>query len=102
MNPIYSVMILICILSLITMSMLVRCNVTLASKTKMWFIVTFTGIALGMTAEFFRTMMESYPVSNDLYRMVTLMEFCITPIMPIPLSLACGIKKPAFYWLLTF
>ena len=63
----------------------------------MWFIITFAGIALGMTAEFFRTVMENYPVSNDLYRMVTLLEFCITPIMPIPLSRACGIKKPAFF-----
>jgi len=96
MNPIYCVMILICVLSLITTSMLVKCNVTLASKTKMWFIITFIGIALGMTAEFFRTVMECYSVSHDLYRMVTLMEFCITPILPIPLSLACGIKKPAF------
>lgn len=97
MNPIYGVMILICILSLITTSMLVKYNVTLSFNTKMWFIVTFIGISLGMTAEFFRAFMESYPMSNTLYRSVTLIEFCITPVMPIPLSLACGIRKPAFY-----
>lgn len=97
MNPIYGIMILICVLSMITASMLVRCNVTLSFKTKMWFIITFIGISLGMTAEFLRALMESHPVSNELYRIVTLMEFCITPIMPIPLSLACGIRKPAFF-----
>ena len=94
MNPIYSVMILICILSMITMSLLVIRSVTLLSKSKMWFIITFMGIAFGMTAEFLREVFDTYPISNTLYRVITLAEFCITPILPIPLSIACGIKKP--------
>lgn len=97
MNPIYGVMILICVLSMVTMSMLVSCNVTLTNKSRMWFVITFMGIALGMTAEFLRGVLDVNPISNDLYKIVTLKEFCITPIMPIPLSLACGIKKPAVY-----
>ena len=48
MNPIYGVMILICVLSMITMSLLVKCSVTLTSKTKKWFIITFMGIAFGI------------------------------------------------------
>ena len=52
MNPIYGVMILICILSMITLSMLVKRSVTLSAKTKMWFMLTFMGITFGMTAEF--------------------------------------------------
>ncbi|MBO5304010.1 MAG: HD domain-containing protein [Lachnospiraceae bacterium] len=96
MNPIYSVMIFVCVLSMVTMSLLVRCNVTLASKAKMWFMLTFMGIAFGMTAEFLRTVLDANPISNDLYKIITLVEFCITPMLPIPLSLACGIKKPAF------
>lgn len=95
MNSIYSVMILICVLSMFTMSMLVRCNVTLTTKAKMWFIITFIGITFGMTAEFIRTVHDVNPIPNDLYKIITLAEFCITPILPIPLSLACGIKKPA-------
>lgn len=95
MNSIYSVMILICVLSMTTMSLLVRCNVTLASKAKRWFMITFMGIAFGMTAEFLRTVLDANPISSDLYKIITLAEFCITPMMPIPLSLACGIKKPA-------
>lgn len=95
MNSIYSVMILICVLSMFTMSMLVRCNVTLTTKAKMWFIITFIGITFGMTAEFIRAVHDIYPIPNDLYKIITLAEFCITPILPIPLSLACGIKKPA-------
>ena len=98
MNPIYGVMILICVLSMITTSMLVKSNVTLSAKTKMWFIITFAEISLGMATEFLRAMMESYPVSNDLYRIVTLVEFCVTPMIPISLSLACGIRRPAFFF----
>lgn len=98
MNSIYGVMILICILSLITTSMLVRCSVTLSFKTKIWFITAFVVISLGMTAEFLRALMESYPVSNELYRIVTLMEFCITPIIPLFFSLACGIRRPAYFF----
>ncbi|MBP3610005.1 MAG: HD domain-containing protein [Lachnospiraceae bacterium] len=97
MNPIYSVMILICILSMLTMSVLVRKSVTLTNKTKMWFIITFIGISFGMTAEFLRTVLDANPISNELYRLITLAEFCITPMLPIPLSLACGIKKPAVF-----
>lgn len=53
MNPIYSVMILICILSMTTLSILTKCSVALTSKAKMWFVITFMGIAFGMTAEFY-------------------------------------------------
>ena len=95
MNPIYSVMILICVLSMITMSVLVKCNVTLTARTKMWFIITFIGIAFGMTAEFLRTALDVNPISNSLYKIITLIEFCVTPMLPIPLSFACGVKKRA-------
>ena len=95
MNPIYGVMILICVLSLVTLSMLARCSTTLTSEAKRWFIITFMGIGLGMTAEFLRTLLDVNPISIELYMGITLVEFCITPMLPIPLSLACGIRKPA-------
>ena len=97
MNPIYSVMIPVCALSLITTAMLAGCNVTLSLRKKIWFIVTFVGISFGATAEFVRTLLEIHPMSSGLYKVVTLLEFSITPIMPVPLSLACGIKKQAHY-----
>lgn len=95
LNPIYCIMILNCVLTMITMSILVKCNTTLTAKAKMWFVVTFMGIAFGTLAEFFRAVLDVHPISVDLYRIITLMEFCITPILPIPLSLACGIQKHA-------
>lgn len=97
MNPVYSVMVFVCILSMITMSILVRNNTTLAFKAKKWFVITFMGIALGITAEFLRAVLDINPLSDDLYRIITLVEFCITPMLPIPISLACGIRKPAVY-----
>lgn len=81
---------------MVAMSFHIRSKVFLTKQAKMWFILTFLGIVLGMSAEFLRGFLEIHPVSPALYTFVTLAEFCITPIMPIPLSLACGIKKPAY------
>ena len=96
MNPIYSVVVLICVLSMLTMSMLVKCNTNLSHNNKKWFIVTFIGIAFAMTIEFSRAILDVHPVSDELYKILVLVEFCITPLLPIPLSLACGIEKRAF------
>lgn len=40
-------------------------------------------------------MLDANPMSNELYKFITVTEFCVTPMIPIPLSLACGIRKPA-------
>ncbi len=80
-----------------TMSMFVRCNSTLSKESKKWFIITFIGISIGMMAETTRAILDVYRISPTLYRIITLIEFSITPLFPIPLSLACGIKKPAKY-----
>lgn len=97
MNYIYLVMILICLLIMFTMSMFVRCNSTLSKESKKWFIITFIGISIGIFAETSRAILDVYRISPVLYRIITLIEFSITPLFPIPLSLACGIKKPAKY-----
>ncbi len=97
MNYIYLVMILISLLIMFTMSMFVRCNSTLSKESKKWFIITFIGISIGMMAETARAILDVYRISPVLYRIITLIEFSITPLFPIPLSLACGIKKPAKY-----
>lgn len=97
MNLVYVVMILICILIMFTMSMVVRCNSTLTKNSKKWFVITFIGISAAMLAELGRSVLDKHPISVELYRYITLIEFCITPLLPIPLSLACGIKKPALY-----
>ena len=93
MNPIYCVLISICILSMLTMVLMAKANTTLSPKAKFWFIITFLGIAFGMCAEFTRGFLEVYPISNTFYKIITLLEFIITPMLPIPLSMACGIKK---------
>lgn len=51
MNLVYSVVILICVLSMLTMSIHVKGSLTLTKQAKIWFVVTFMGIALGATAE---------------------------------------------------
>ncbi|MBO5247665.1 MAG: HD domain-containing protein [Eubacterium sp.] len=96
MNPIYYVMICVCILSMISMSILVNCKSSLSKMVKCWFTITFMGIALASSAEMVRSILDTRPVSADLYKTITLLEFCITPLLPLPLSLACGIKKQAY------
>ena len=97
MNYIYIVMISICILIMLTMSVIVKSNTTLTVKSKRWFVVTFIGIALAMGAELSRSILDKNPISSGLYRFITVIEFSITPLLPVPLSMACGIKKPAKY-----
>ena len=97
MNYIYCVMVCICLLSMLTLCMFVKCSTTQTKESKKWFIITFIGIAIGISAEFIRSILDIYPISKDLYRMITFIEFSVTPLLPIPLSLACGIKKPALY-----
>ncbi len=96
MNPIYSVVVLICVLSMVTMSLLVRCNTILSHENKKWFVITFLGIAFAMTIEFSRAILDVNPISDELYKTLVLMEFCVTPLLPIPLSKACGVKKKVF------
>ena len=95
MNYIYCVLILTCVLTMITMTIIVKTNNTLDKVSKRWFTITFLGIALAMLAEFSRAFLDIHPVSSTLYKFITLLEFCLTPMLPIPLSLAFGIRKPA-------
>ncbi len=96
MNPIYCVVVLICVLSMVTMVLLIRCNTTLSADSKKWFMITVLGIASAMTIEFLRGVLDVHPISAGLYKFLVLTEFCITPLLPVPLSLACGIRKKSF------
>ena len=80
---------------MVTMALHVRSQIGSSRQEKMWFIVTFIGIAAGALAELIRDMLDSRPLSDEIYRLVTVIEFSITPMMPVFLSRACGIKKPA-------
>lgn len=95
MNYIYCVLILTSVLSMITMTIIVKTNTTLDRTSRTWFRITFLGIALAMFAEFSRAFLDVHPLSPTLYKIITLLEFSITPMLPIPLSLACGVRKAA-------
>lgn len=71
MNYIYCVMVCICLLSMLTLCMFVKCSTTQTKESKKWFIITFIGIAIGISAEFIRSILDIYPISKDLYRMIT-------------------------------
>ena len=66
MNYIYCVLILTCVLTMITMTIIVKTNNTLDKVSKRWFTITFLGIALAMVAEFSRAFLDVHPVSSTL------------------------------------
>lgn len=90
-------MIVICVMSMVTMCFHVHSKVFLSNHQKAWFVVTFIGIAVGAAVEFLRAWLEAEQMLPVLYKCITLAEFCITPMLPVPLSLACGIKKPVYF-----
>ena len=95
MDSIYSVMILSCVVVMIGMSFHVGGNAILPAPSRRWFILAFIGIALAALAELAGVRLDEYRIFPGVHRFVKLMEFCIAPMVAIPVFFACGIRKPA-------
>ena len=92
---IYYVMILTCILAMLTIICHVHGNVVLSKSSRFWFTLAFLGNIFGATAECLGAVLDRHPVSPAFHSFVTLSEFCLTPLIAVFLSFACGVKKPA-------
>ena len=95
MNPIYPALIGACILAMIAMTVHVRANATLSHADKRWFSLCFLGIALGAAAECLGDILDIVASPAFLHAAVKLIEFCLTPLIPILLAYACGRMKSA-------
>ncbi len=80
---------------MIGMSFHVCTNAFFSRYTKIWFVCAFLGIALGAAAEYFGTFLNVHTMPPAVHTVVTLTEFCVTPTIPVLISFACGIKRPA-------
>lgn len=80
---------------MVAMTVHVRCNATLSSVDKRWFSLSFLGIALGAATECLGDLLDIVPCPAGLHAAVKLVEFCLTPLIPVVLAYACGKLKSA-------
>lgn len=95
MNPIYSVMILLCIITSLGMGFHVYFSSVISRWSKGWFISVYVCTALGAAAEFACCFMDVHPTARELHLAVKVLEFCITPVFPVLIAFACGMEKNA-------
>ena len=93
MNPIYCVIVAVCILSCVTMFFHMQNNSILSKTSKFWFTLVFWGVALGALIEFLGDWMNVTGGSPVLHLGIKVLEFCITPWMPVLMAFACGMEK---------
>lgn len=93
MNPVYSVMILLCVIASIGMGFHVYSNTVLVRRSKLWFIAVYVCTALGAIAEYACSYMDIHPVNGSIHLAVKVLEFCITPLFPVLIAFGCGMEK---------
>lgn len=94
MDYFYGVIILVCILSMITLAVDVGRNTVLTVSNIRWFRVTFILVAVGALCEFLGATMSNFEDKNILlHALITLGEFCITPILAVFLAKSCGVRR---------
>ena len=91
----YNVIIMVCVLSMGTMSIHVCNNGAFSKEKKGWFTAAFLLVAVCALSECVGTNLTQRGTGRELHYVLTTLEFCMTPFIPVCMSLACGIKKPA-------
>ena len=90
----YTVIIIICVLTMISLAIDVGKNTILNKSDIKWFKLTFILVALGAACEYFGVVMDKYggypPV---LHKFITLIEFSVSPYLPVCLARSCGMKR---------
>ena len=91
----YNVIILVCVLSMVTMSIHVHNNTAFSADKRKWFIATFMLVSVCAISECIGTALSDYNLGREFHYALTLIEFCMLPFIPVCMSFACEIKKPA-------
>ena len=90
----YTVTIIICILSMITLAIDVGKNTILNKSDIKWFRYTFILAALGATCEYCGVLFDKTGCApQKLHWFITYLEFCISPFLAICLARSCGMKR---------
>ena len=94
MNHNYTVTIIICILSMVTMAIDVGKNTILKKTEIKWFRLSFILAALGAACEYLGVLFDKTSCAPaKVHQLVTFAEFCISPYLAVFLARSCGMKK---------
>jgi len=92
---IYNVIIILCVLCMVTMSVHTMNNVVFSTAKKHWFVTAFVLVAMCAIAECIGTYLSENMIGYRFHYVLTFIEFGLSPFIPVCMSFACGIKKPA-------
>ena len=92
-NSLYLTNVIVILLSMMAVIEHIHRDTVIDSVSRKFFVVVFSGVALGALAEFFGVFLDSHPQSPALHYIVTFLEFCITPFLPGIMARACNMKK---------
>lgn len=94
MNHNYTVTIIICILSMVTLAIDVGKNTILKKTEIKWFRLSFILAALGAACEYLGVLFDKTSCAPaKVHQLVTFAEFCISPYLAVFLARSCGMKK---------
>lgn len=94
MNNLYTVVIISCVLSLISLAIDIGKNTILSKVDIKWFRTTFVLVAIGATCEWLGDFLGHISIPlNMLHAFITLFEFVITPYLSVFLARSCGMKR---------
>ena len=93
-DPYYTVIIIICILTMISLAIDVGKNTILNKSDIKWFRLTFILVAVGAACEYIGVLMDKYGgYPPAFHKLITCIEFSVSPYLPICLARSCGLKK---------
>jgi len=91
----YNVIILMCVLCMITMAIHTWNNIVFSTAKKHWFVTAFALVAVCAIAECAGTFLSEQYLGWKFHYVLTFIEFSLSPFIPVCMSYACEIKKPA-------
>ena len=90
----YTVTIIICILSMITLAIDVGKNTILNKSDIKWFRLSFIFAAIGATCEYFGVLFDKTGCApQKIHWFITYVEFSISPFLAVCLARSCGMKR---------
>ena len=93
-DPYYTVIIIICILTMLSLAIDVGKNTILNKSDIKWFRLTFILVAVGAACEYTGVLMDKYGgYPPALHKLITFIEFSVSPYLPVCLARSCGMKR---------
>ncbi len=94
MNHFYTIVIVICVLSMISLAIDVGKSTILSKSDIKWFRVTFIFAAVGALCEYFGVLFDTTGINLPiLHKLITFTEFSISPFLGVLLARSCGMRR---------